>query len=157
MTAMETWVVELVKILVGDMPETCEPDWGEAFGRDHENCKAAITAYREDWRLLGQRSAVLLIQSRALECRHLASELMINAGSHPIYKGIAQQLWERSHKLEAIGLQFANEWPPIEGREIMVCRCQIEHHEIKEGEVFICAHCKLPKRGAAAPGPVLVQ
>lgn len=159
MTAFETWTSALVEILVGD-----------ALNLPLDPTSAEM---EEAKRELSQRIAAGLVQARALECRHLAGELIVNNPSHPIIASVARECWERSHKLEAIAMQFAKEWPPAEGHEVMVCRCAINTGEVQvdaghgtedgrgvvfDGSdmLFVCAQCKLPKRGNAAPGPVLV-
>lgn len=146
---------EFVKVLTGPLP-TPEDDT-HYFGGD-------VDAYLA----LGQRAAILLVQARALEARHLAGELAVNGAAHPIAVSIMKQCWERSHKLEAIGMMLAQDggWPIPEGREQMVCRCAIDHGEIStvtgddtqfEKATFVCAHCKLPKHGAAVPSVAVVQ
>ncbi len=71
---------------------------------------------------LEQRLACVIIQSRAAECRHLASGLIINAmdpssglGSPqmaPAAAAFARTLTERSHHLEALAMEWAKNWPP---------------------------------------------
>lgn len=167
MTALETWVIEVVKVLVGDGPEAFEPDWGTVCGPVDK----AEASYREDWRVLSQRGAVLLVQARALECRHLAGELAINYGN--AMAPLIQSCWDRSHKLEAIAMMLAKQWPIPEGRETMVCRCAISTGEmladppsppfesdaplVEYQPRYICSNCKLPKKGTAGNGPVLVK
>ena len=64
-----------------------------------------------DWSLMEQRFAVLMVQARAQECRHLAGSLMINVGA--AMSGFAMDLTERSHTLENIALEMAKQWPPV--------------------------------------------
>ncbi len=152
MTALETWLVEMVKVAVGDVPLTANTQ------TDKDSA--------EDFRLLEQRTAILLVQARAIECRHLAGELAIKYGTGAGL--IIQGLWDRSHKLEAIGLMLSQQWPPVDGNEVMICQCKVDSGEsaivtgtlgrpdLERTTEFVCATCKLPKHGKAGNGPVLV-
>lgn len=64
------------------------------------------------------RAAVMLTQARALECRHLAAELIMKSGgaapgTRVMAQAIAAQCTERSHKLEQLAMRFAQPdgWP----------------------------------------------
>lgn len=69
----------------------------------------------EGWSALEQRLAIGLIQARAMECRDLASSLLINQPGS--LKQIIFDLNDRSSKLEAVGLKMAKQWPPVEEEE----------------------------------------
>jgi len=132
MTAYETWLLKTVQILAGE-------------GASSE---------------LQQRIAIGLTQARALECRHLAGEIAVGGGAkHPYGVSVIQQCWDRSHKLEAIGLMLASPdgWPIRDGGEIMVCRCALPHGEVQERDGWVCSHCKLPKHGKDAPKEGVIQ
>ncbi len=154
MTALEAWLVQIVEVAVGHTPDETAPPY---VAEDRH----------KSWAALEQRVAILLVQARALECRHLAGELAVGGANHPVAVQIMEALWDRSHKLEAIGLMLAKQWPPVDGNETLVCRCSIDTDEIQqnvpegmkaEGQLFpfVCAHCKLPKHGKTGNGPVMV-
>lgn len=114
MTVYESWVSEMVKIAVGEMRESCEPDWGDTCARTAAERDRYRNDYHEEWGKLEQRIACLLTQARALECRHLAGELVVKYGNSQAAKVIASGCWDRSHKLETIATMFASQWPPAE-------------------------------------------
>ena len=93
MKAFDFWVVETSDALVNG-PEAL---------RNHETGNDGA-----DLAEIQQRAAIHLVQARALECRHIAGELMVRTGANTISAG----LLERSRQLEAIGLRLASEWPP---------------------------------------------
>lgn len=89
MTALETWLQQMVAVIAGNpADDAADPT-------------------------LAQRVAVALVQARALECRHLAGELLIGGAGNPVALQIAQACTDRSRKLEAIGMQLAQPegWP----------------------------------------------
>lgn len=71
---------------------------------------------------LCQRFSVNMIQCRAQECRHLATQLMMKAldptsglsspQMAPAAASFARTLTERSHHLEALAMEWAKTWPP---------------------------------------------
>lgn len=73
---------------------------------------------------LEQRFAVNSIQCRAQECRHLATQLMMGAldprsglsspQMAPAASSFARTLTERSHHLEALAMEWAKSWPPVD-------------------------------------------
>ena len=109
MTAYEEWLTRVVDVLLGGAfssecgdPEPNTKEWGDR--------KARAEAAR--------RAAVILTHARALECRHLAAELIIRSAEAPlatkvIAQAIAAQCTERSHKLEQLAMRFAQPdgWP----------------------------------------------
>lgn len=83
---------------------------------------------------LAQRFACTIIQTRAQECRHLSSMLMIGAMDPssglgrpemaPAAASFAKTLSDRSHHLEALAMEWARQWPPVDreapGRLVLV-------------------------------------
>jgi len=63
-----------------------------------------------------QRLACVIIQARAKEARTLATELTMKNQGNPAVQAIALHLIDREHKLEAIGLKWAECWPPAESK-----------------------------------------
>ena len=64
-----------------------------------------------DEQKLAQRMAIVMTQTRAREDRHLATGLMVKVGT-PAAQAFARELFERSHMLEALALDWAETWPP---------------------------------------------
>lgn len=72
--------------------------------------------------VLEQRYAISIIQARAAECRHLSGGLLTSAielagspGSGAMAQAMQQlsrDLTERSHRLEQLGMDWAQQWPP---------------------------------------------
>jgi hypothetical protein len=113
-TYFESWLVEMVKIVVGEMRESCEPTLGATISaRDRDAAEECQESYAKDWSDLERRAAVLLTQARALENRHLAGELTILDPHSIPYKMIASRCLARSHKLEQLALELAKPegWP----------------------------------------------
>lgn len=105
MTAYEEWLTKIVQVLAD--PILTPDDETYLFRGDVD-----------DFVSLAQRAAVILTQARALECRHLAAELIIRSADAPlatkvIAQAIAGQCTERSHKLEQLAMRFAQPdgWP----------------------------------------------
>jgi hypothetical protein len=80
---------------------------------------------------LAQRIAIGIVQGRALECRTLAGQLLINghrvtnqfppgpgrAAAAAVVSSLSVQQRERSHRLEQLGLKLAKIWPPDDGED----------------------------------------
>lgn len=59
---------------------------------------------------LAQRLAILMVQARAAECRHLAGEMLLNLGTTTAQL-MSRDLTERSHRLEAKAMEWAKQSP----------------------------------------------
>lgn len=130
MTVFEEWVVEMVKVAVGEMV-------GDPTGVDPE-------VYALECNRLEQRVACLLTQARALENRHLAGELMVTYGASQAAKQIASNCLERSHKLEMIALMFAKQWPPEAGELPTCVTCgHVEATHVSHGPMRPCIACAM--------------
>ncbi len=107
MTAIQTWVLDMVKIALQDLRETTD---------SYSQCIPPATPEQVDeaFRLAGQKAACLLIQARALECRHISGELLIKCPGQVPAIQLSGWLTERSRKLEAIAMEMAQQWPPKE-------------------------------------------
>jgi hypothetical protein len=90
MTAIQKWVTDMVAVALGDL--RCRPD-DEGFAEAE------------------QRISCLLVQSRALECRHIAGELLIRCPGQIPAMQLSGWLTERSRKLEAVAMDLAKNWP----------------------------------------------
>ena len=75
--------------------------------------QAELSFGTDDAPKLEQRFAILLVQARAEECRHLATALTIKVGT-PAALAFARELTERSHGLETVATNWAKQWPPAE-------------------------------------------
>ncbi len=108
MTAFEQWLKESVEKLVPD-PEH-KDDCAAGLGVP---CDCGMVPST-----LEQRLAIGLVQARALELRTMATEMqMKNLTQTPPGAWLFQRLWDRSHKLEQIGLKLCESYPPAPAEE----------------------------------------
>lgn len=78
-----------------------------------ELAKDDAAAERTTPTTLEQRIAIGLVQARALECRHLAGQLQIYGLTRiPQIRALWAYYIDRSSKLEAIGLEMCEKYPP---------------------------------------------
>ena len=122
MTYFETRLLRMVKVVVGEMYESCEPDWGETCARTEEERGRYQENYAKDWSDLERRCAVIITQARALENRHIAGELTILDPHSIPFKAIASRCLARSHKLEEIAAALASPegWPIKEDSKVVL-------------------------------------
>ncbi len=103
MTAFEQWLKESVERLI--------PDPSHA-----PSCAAHVDAPCDCGMVpstLEQRLSIGLVQARALELRTMATEMQLKGlNQTPPGAWLFQRLWDRSHKLEQIGLKLCESYPP---------------------------------------------
>ncbi len=109
MTAFEAyhgWLKEIIEKLVPD--PTHAPSCAA-----HVNAPCDCGMFPST---LEQRLAIGLIQARALELRSVATKMQLRGLDRKSPQGawLFQQLWDRSHELEQIGLSLCAAYPPAE-------------------------------------------
>ena len=105
-SAFQEWLEKTVEGLIPD-PEH-DPSCAARIGGECECGYVAST--------LPQRLAIGLVQARALELRNMATQMQLrNLQSSPPGAYLFTRLWDRSHKLEKIGLEMCKTYPPVEG------------------------------------------
>lgn len=68
-----------------------------------------------------QRLAIALLQARAQEMRHQSTEMQMHSKGTVINTvALASHFFTRSCKLEEIGNQFAEQYPPVEEAKPMI-------------------------------------
>ncbi len=108
MTAFEQWLQTTVAALIPD-PEHA-PSCAAMVGGE---CGCGMIPST-----LEQRLAIGLVQARALELRNMATELQMKGfNQNPPGAYLFTRMWERSHKLEQIGLELCKAYPPSEPEE----------------------------------------
>lgn len=66
-----------------------------------------------------QRLAIGLCQARALELRTMATEMQVKGlNQSPPGAYLFTRLWDRSHKLEQIGLALCTQYPPSDAAPV---------------------------------------
>lgn len=109
MTAYETWVTETARALLADIKESSETEM-ECVAQERGHRDYLKAEFDAEWNDTEQKVAIGLTQARALECRQLAAELLKQGTAAALT--FASALMDRSQKLEAIGMLFAQQWPP---------------------------------------------
>ncbi len=113
MTAFEQWLKESVEKLIPDPSHaagcpTIADDESDEVLADYQECACGMVPST-----LEQRLAIGLVQARALELRTMATEMQLkNLNQTPPGAWLFQRLWDRSHKLEQIGLKLCESYPP---------------------------------------------
>jgi hypothetical protein len=110
MTPFDTWVLETAAAMVRPTEEEYDESLQVCAGQRLHSVDSP------DWDALRLRFAICLVQARALECRHIAGELLLKQPS--TLKMVADGLWDRSHRYEQLGLRMADrKWPKEEESE----------------------------------------
>lgn len=108
MTAFETWLTTTVAALIPD--PTHSPSCAAMVGGE---CGCGMVPST-----LEQRLAIGLVQARALELRNMATEMQLKGlNTSPPGAYLFQKMWDRSHKLEQIGLSLCAAYPPSDAEE----------------------------------------
>ncbi len=94
MSPLEQWAVRTVKLLMRDIREVTDPG---------DRSSVQELAWNEEWDALEKRLAIGLIQARAMACRDMRAELILNG--HLGTKHMTDFLTDRSHDLERQGTE----------------------------------------------------
>ena len=97
MTALETWMADMVAGVIGDKP---------TGPQDNELRKAIDPRYDAEMPALERRIMAGVLQARAFEMRHWANLWVIQHPENQGMMALVRLFLDRSHKLEAMAVMY---------------------------------------------------